>query len=133
MKSLLFSQASYDKNSFCFRLQIYMGYSTPSLVRFGQVLDPMKKTYFQNLLSQFIRNNCKFPYEKLTFSQASYDKNSFCFRLQIYMGYSTPSLVRFGQVLDPMKKTYFQNLLSQFIRNNFKIPYEKLTFFLGKL
>ena len=44
-----------------------MGYSMPSLVRFGQVLDPMKKTYFQNLLSQFIRNNCKFPYEKLNF------------------------------------------------------------------
>ena len=39
----------------------------PSLVQFGQVLDPMKKTYFQNLLSQFIRTNCKFPYEKLTF------------------------------------------------------------------
>ena len=38
-----------------------------SLVRFGQVLDPMKKTYFQNLLSQFIQNNCKFPYEELNF------------------------------------------------------------------
>ena len=46
------------------------------------------------------------------------------------MGYSIPSLVRFGQLLDPMKKTFFLKFVICEIR---KFPYEKLTFFLGKL
>ena len=49
------------------------------------------------------------------------------------MGYSIPSLVRFGQLLDPTKKTYFKNYNRKIIRNNSKFPYELLTFFLGKL
>ena len=32
-----------------------------------------------------------------------------------------------------MKKTYFQKYLFKIIRNKSKIPYEILTFFLGKL
>ena len=44
------------------------------------------------------------------------------------MGYSTPSLVRFGQLYDLIKKTYFSKLFK--IR---KFPYEILTFFLDKL
>ena len=46
------------------------------------------------------------------------------------MGYSIPSLVPFGQLLDPMKKNLFLKL---FIGNKSKFPYEKLTLFLGKL
>ena len=49
------------------------------------------------------------------------------------MGYSIPSLVRFGQLLDPTKKTYFWNYNRKIIRNNIKFPYEIVTFFLGKL
>ena len=38
-----------------------------------------------------------------------------------------------GDTTHPMKKTYFQKYLFKIIRNNSKIPYEILTFFLGKL
>ena len=46
------------------------------------------------------------------------------------MGYSIPSLVLFQQLYDLIKKTIFLKLLK---RNDRKFPYEKLTFFLGKL
>ena len=49
------------------------------------------------------------------------------------MVYSIPSLVRFEQLLDPMKRPNFKNYLKLIIRINRKFPYEKLTFLLGKL
>ena len=33
-----------------------MEYSIPGLVHFGQLLDPMKKTYFENYLFEIIAN-----------------------------------------------------------------------------
>ena len=51
--------------------------------------------------------NSKVPYEKQTYSYANYTKNSFCFTLSLHWLYSIPSLVWFGQLLDPIKTNYF--------------------------
>ena len=66
-----------------------------------------KRPIFENYNKLIIRINGKFPYEILTFSWATYSKNSFCFTLWLHWWYSIPSLVRFGRLLDPMKNTYF--------------------------
>ena len=80
-----------------------MAYSIPSLVRFEQLLDPVKFLYFKNRIkiSRYFRLKYKL------FSRQSIPQNSFCFTLKVHMGYSIPSLVRFGQLLDPVKFLYF--------------------------
>ena len=40
-----------------------------------------------------------------------------------------PSLVQFGQLLDPMKKTFVPKYLFEVIRKSWKFTYEDLTFF----
>ena len=81
-----------------------MGYSILSLVRFGQLLDHMKNTMFKNELFEIIAN---FRMKYLFFSQASYTKNSFCTTIFILLVVWDINLVRFEQLLDPTKKTYF--------------------------
>ena len=57
-----------------------MGYSMPSLVRFEQLLDPMKNTIFENKILEIIAN---FRMKNKLFSEASYTKNSFCLRFYL--------------------------------------------------
>ena len=162
---------------FGFTLSIHWWYSIPSLVWFGQLLDPMKKNFFKILKnSQFakfakfrIKNhffprqaipttfwlytvitlvilNTEFgliwatpwPDDKQLFLKCSKIRNSrisqnsvsktifflgklyqqlFGFTLSIHWWYSIPSLVWFGQLLDPMKKNFFKILKkSQFAK-----------------
>ena len=63
-------------------------------------------------------------------SYASYTKNFFCSTLSLHWWYSLPRLVWFGQLLNPMKKTYFWNsFFAKFKKFFIKNP----TFLLGKL
>ena len=88
---------------------------------------PDKKELF---LKFFIWNNSKFPYEKLTFFLGKlYQK------FALFYTFDTLGIFHngFGLIWTtpwPDKKDLFLKLL---IRNNSKFPYEKLTFFLGKL
>ena len=151
---------------FCFTMSLHWWYSIPSLVWFGQLLDPMKKIFFLNSQNFAIREIRKIPYENpiffqgklyvffalhchytgdiqyrvwfdldnsltrwkrffLKFSKNLNSRNSqnsvskpnfflgtlyqklFCFTLSLHWWYSIPRLVWFGQLLNPMKKTYF--------------------------
>ena len=65
---------------------------------------PDEKDPFLKLI---IREILKFPYEELTFFLGGLYQKFFCFTLYIPLGYSIPSLVRFEQLLDPMKMTCF--------------------------
>ena len=158
---------------FCFTLSLHWWYSIPSLVWFGQLLDPMKKIFlklskFRNsrnsqnsawkitfflgqLYQQLLALHCHYigdtpnrvwfdldnsltrwkkPIFKIPFSRNS--QNSvrrpiffprqalpifFCFTLSLHWWYSIPSLVWFGQLLDPMKRNFFKILKnSQFAK-----------------
>ena len=57
----------------------------------------------------------------------------FCFTLSLHWWYSTPHLVWFGQLLNPMKKTFFKNSQKIEIREVRKSQYEDPLFSLGKL
>ena len=108
-----------------------MEYSIPSLVHFEQLPDPMKKTFFLKFVICEIR---KFPYEELTFFprqaipkffsvlDSSYPWNT---RYQVWFILNN-SLTRW-------KRPSFKYTYSKLFGNKRKIPYEKVTFFLGKL
>ena len=88
---------------------------------------PEQKDLFLKL---FIRNNSKFPYEKLPFFLGKLYQKFFLFYNLVTHGILD---TEFGLVWTtpwPDQKDLFLKL---FIRNNSKFPYEKLTFFLGKL
>ena len=57
------------------------------------------------------RKNRKFSYEKLTFFIDEQLQKLFFPSPNLHRGYFIPSLVGFGQLLEPMKKTYFWNSL----------------------
>ena len=74
-----------------------------------------------------IREIRSLSYEKLIFfSETSYSKNSFSPALNLHWGLSIPILVVFGEILEPMKKDYFQNSI-------IKIYSKKSQIFQGKL
>ena len=98
---------------FCLTLSLNWWNSIPRLVWFGQLLNPMKKNLFLKLLFREIR---KIPYENSVFSRGQLYQ-FFCFTLSLHWWYSMPSLVWFGQLLDPMKKIFFKFLkISQFAK-----------------
>ena len=86
---------------FCFTLSLHCWYSIPSLVWFGQLLDPLKKNKILKK-SQFARF-AKFRMKTQFFLGALCQK-IFCFTLSLHWWYSMPRLVWFGQLLNPMKK-----------------------------
>ena len=88
---------------------------------------PDQKDLFLKL---FIWNNSKFPYEKLTFFLGKLYQKFFLFYHLVTHGILD---TKFGSIWTTSwcdKKDLFLKL---FIWNNSKFPYEKLTFFLGKL
>ena len=88
-----------------------MGYSIPSLVRFEQLLDPTKKTYFKYTYLKLFGNNTKIPYEILTFFLGKLYQKFVLFYNQLPMGHSIPSLIRFEQLLDHMKILYLKLII----------------------
>ena len=82
---------------------------------------------FQKL---FIRNNCNFPYEKLIFFLGKLYKKLFLFYNLVTRGILDSEFGSIWTTPWPDQKYYISKLN---IWNNSKFPYEKLTFFLGKL
>ena len=93
---------------FCFTLSLHWWYSIPSLVWFGQLLDPMKKIFLKFLKFRNSRNSQN-SVSKPNFFQGTLCQKLFCFTLSLHWWYSILRLVWFGQLLNPMKKTYFWN------------------------
>ena len=88
---------------------------------------PYEKDLFLKFVIRKIR---KFPYENLTFLLGKLYQKFFLFYNLVTHGILD---TKFGSIWTtpwPDKKDLFLKL---FIWNNSKIPYEKLTFFLGKL
>ena len=79
---------------------------TPYHVRFklDNLLTQSKITTIEIRSSQ---NSQIFVWKPNFFGNASYTKNSFRFTLWLHWWYSILSLVWFGQLLEPMEKTYF--------------------------
>ena len=104
-----------------------MGFAIPSLVLVWTTPWPDQKDLFLKL---FTWKNSKFPYQTLTFFLGKlYQKFSLFYNLVTHGILDT----EFGLVWTtpwPDQKNLFLKL---FIWNNSNIPYEKLTFFLGKL
>ena len=96
---------------FCFTLSLHWWYSIPHLIWFGQLLNPMKKTFLKNSQKIEIREVCKSQYEDPLFSLGKlYQKFFLLYTLiTLYCWYSMRSLVWFGQLLDPMKMNFFLN------------------------
>ena len=114
---------------FCFTLSLHWWYSIPNLVWFGQHLDPMKNIFFKILkISQFAKFS-KFRMKSHFFPRQAIP-TTFGFTLSLHWWYSIPSLVWFGQLLNPMKKNLFLKFLFREIQ---KVLYENPIFFLGKL
>ena len=130
MKNHFFLGKLYQQ-LFCFTLSLHWWYSIPTLVSFGQFLDPMKTTIFKILENSQFAKFAKFRMKNHFFLGKLY-LQLFCFTLSLHLWYSIPSLVWFGQLLDPMKTTIFKILKnSQFAKiAKFRM---KNHFFLGKL
>ena len=88
---------------------------------------PDQKDLFLKL---FIWNNSKFPYEKLTFFLGKLYQKFFLFYNLVTHGILDTEFSLVWTTPWPDQKDLFLKL---FIWNNSKFPYEKLTFFLGKL
>ena len=116
---------------FGFTLSLHWWYSIPSLVWFGHFLDPMKKNIFKILKNSQFAKFAKFRMNPHFFPRQALPTN-FGFTLSLHWWHSIPSLVWFGQLLDPMKKNIFKILKNlQFAKfAKFRI---KNHFFLGKL
>ena len=71
-----------------------------------------KKNYFWNSQKFAIRDIRKIPYENPNFFLGKLYQN-FCFTLSLHWWYSILRLVWFGQLLNPMKKTFFKILFSR--------------------
>ena len=130
MKNHFFLGKLYQQ-LFCFTLSLHWWYSIPTLVSFGQFLDPMKTTIFKILENSQFAKFAKFRMKNHFFLGKLYQQ-LFCFTLSLHWWHSIPSLVWFGQLLDPMKTTIFKILKnSQFAKiSKFRM---KNHFFLGKL
>ena len=88
---------------------------------------PDQKDLFLKL---FIWNNSKFPYEIVTFFLGKLHQKLFLFYTLVTHGILHTEFSLIWTTPWPDEKDLFLKL---FIRNNRKFPYEKLTFFLGKL
>ena len=111
-----------------------MGYSIPSLVRFGQLLDPMKKTYFWNsIISSCSKKSQISVWKTNFFPRQAIPK--ILFVLQSSYPWDTRCRVWFDldNSLTRWKRPIFKYTYSKLFGNKKKFPYEKLTFFLGKL
>ena len=102
-----FFLGALNQKFFCFTLSLHWWYSIPRLVWFGQLLDSMKKIFFKNSQNFAIREIRKIPYEKPFFFLGTLYQKFFCFTLSLHWWYSIPRLVWFGQLLNPMTKTFF--------------------------
>ena len=113
-----------------------------NIVTHGILDDPKTKTVFglvwttpwpdqkDLFLKLFIWNNSKFPYEKLTFFLGKLYQKFFLFYNIVTHGILDTVFGLVWTTPWPDQKDLFLKL---FIWNNSKFPYEKLTFFLGKL
>ena len=99
----------------------------PSLVWFGQLLDPMKKTYFLKFLFREIQ---KVPYEILTFFLGKLYQKFCLFYILITLVIIQAEFGLIWTTPWPDEKDLFLKSLFGEIQ---KVPYEILTFFLGKL
>ena len=93
---------------------------------FEQFLDPMKKPIFKIAFSRNSQNSVRkpnfFPRQALPIF--------FCFTLSLHWWYSTPSLICFGQLLQPMKKNYFLKFTKIHNSRNSQISVWKPNYFL---
>ena len=111
-----------------FYLRVYLpwGYTIPSLVWFEQLLDPIKRPIFKFLF----REIQKVPYEILTFFLGKLYQKLFSF-------YILTTLVilhaKFGLIWTTPWPDEKNQLIKFLFREIQKVPYEILTFFLGKL
>ena len=98
----------------------YIG-DTPYRVWFDldNSLTQWKRHFFKTPFSQ----NSKSSVWKPNLFPRQPKPKTFCFTLSFHWWYSMPSLVWYGQLLDPMKKIYFWNSQKFAIREIRKIPY----------
>ena len=92
---------------FGFTLSLHWWYSIPSLVWFGQLLDPMKKNFFKVLKNSQFAKFAKFRITNLFLPRQAIP-TTFCFTLSLHWWYSIPRLVWFGQLLNPKKKNFLK-------------------------
>ena len=126
---LIFFLGKLYQKLFGFTLSLHWWYPIPSLVWFGQLLDPMKRKFFKILKNSQFAKFAKFRIKNHFFPRHSIP-TTFCFPLSLHCWYSIPSLVWFGQLLDPLKK----NLKFSKIRNSRNSHYSvwKPKFFLAR-
>ena len=106
---------------FCFTLSLHWWYLIPSLVWLGQLLDPIKNLFLKILkISQFAKF-AKFRMKNHFFPRPAIP-TTFGFTLSLHWWYSIPSLVWFGQLLDPMKKNFFKIPFSRNSQNSVRKP-----------
>ena len=131
------SQISVRKPNF-FRGKLYQFYfalhchytgDTQYRVSFdlGNSLTRWKTTIFKILKNSQFAKFAKFRTKNHFFLGKLYQQ-LFCFTLSLHWWYSIPSLIWFGQLLDPLKKNFFLNSQKSAIREIRKIPYENSTF-----
>ena len=89
-----------------------------------------KRPIFKITYSKLFGNNSKFPYEKLTFFLGKLQQKFFLFYSLGTHGILHTQFGSFWTTPWPDEKDLFLKLL---IWNNTNFPYERLTFFLGKL
>ena len=124
MKFWLFCWVSYTTNTFCFTLSLYFWYSIPCLVWFGQLLNPMKKTFFRVPFSR----NSKSSVWNTNFISGQGIPIFFALHCQ----YTVDTQYRFWFDLDNSltrwTRTIFKNRKKFAIREIRKIPYENPSF-----
>ena len=99
------------QNFFCFTLSLHWWYSMPSKMPIQMVQMPIKFSKIRNS-----RNSQNSVWKPIFFLGKLYQQ-LFGFTLSLHWWYSIPSLVWFGQLLDPMKKNFFKILKnSQFAK-----------------
>ena len=123
----VFSQASYTNNF----LALHCHYTGDTQYRvwfdLGNSLTWWKTTVFKILKNSQFAIFAKFRMKNHFFLGKLYQQ-LFCFTLSLHWWYSIPSLIWFGQLLDPLKKNFFLNSQKFAIREIRKIPFENPTF-----
>ena len=124
-----FPDTVYQK-IFCFTLSLHWWYSIPHLVWFGQLHNPMKKTFFKNSQKIEFREVRQSQCEDTLFSLGKlYQKFFLLYTLITLLILNT----EFGLIWTtpwPDEKDLYLKFLFREIQ---KIPYEILTFFPGKV
>ena len=102
----------------------------PQLVWFRQLLDPMKKNFFKKQQKFAFRENRKIPYEKpIFFSRQAIPKVFFA----LHFHYTVDSLFRVWYDLNNSLTRWRGPVFNIPFSRKSKVPYEILTFFLGKM